>query len=688
MRLECAEAGGSDERGMRPSLRSSTATLGRSTRGLLPRFAHRRLCTASGDDPSLAARFSELTDLADDRLGSRILFATDEWFATADNMLKPSAPHFDPETFCTQGKVMDGWESRRRRLAGHDWSLVRLGLAGYVHGVELDTAHFTGNQVPAASVFAACIDTADDTSWLGPPRSNLGERGTCSTPEEIAEARAKVEAVAEWTELVPVSPLRAGYTEGGSSIHRFAVPSAATAKRVTHLLVNAHPDGGLSRMRAWGVVGRDFDTELAASAVGAIDLLSALHGGRAVGCSNRHYGEPRNLLRPGRGTRMDDGWETARNPARPAVIVSDAATGLVDMPGAQDWCVLRLAAVAGAIRGVEIDTAHFRGNYPESVLVEACYAPSASSSALLTDGVEWETLLPRTRLGPDAIHSFGPEALSSERAARRVSHLRVTILPDGGIMRVRAVGEAVEPMPPEGSGQRGGGGGGGSGGGEIGGGAGGSGGSGGGGSSLRLRGGGGTSSGGEAASADAAAVDAALGWSARQSHILTGGGAAEELYCASRGFPYTDDELPHHHLVGGTSRSVFKSWAAEADADVTASTAQQQQLPSWLPGVWARSLFSGGGLSSTDADETCVNLVTAQGPFVDIRIPTARDALLGEPTNAKWDAVAAAVAAGEPRPLASLSDLEVSTCAEAARTPPRTSRPASSQLSSRATARA
>ena len=78
------------------------------------RHVGRRLCSGVPRDggKALAARFEELTDLADDRLGAKVLFATDEWFATADNMLKSTAPHFDPETFCTQGKVMDGCESR------------------------------------------------------------------------------------------------------------------------------------------------------------------------------------------------------------------------------------------------------------------------------------------------------------------------------------------------------------------------------------------------------------------------------------------------------------------------------------------------------------------------------------------------------------------------------------------------
>jgi len=176
-----------------------------------------------------------------------------------------------------------------------------------------------------------------------------------------------------------------------------------------------------------------------------------------------------------------------------------------------------------------------------------------------------------------------------------------------------------------------------------------------------------------AVAADAAVVESALGWSSRQAHILTGGGKAEELYSAARGYAYADNELPHYHLSKGTSHMAFANWAAEAKhgaerAEVSAG-APLVNPPEWLAGVWARPLFSGGGLVSTDADEHCVNLVTAHGPFVDIRIPTARDALLGDPSSSRWTEVAKAVASGAPRPLATLSDLEVSPAVESSSPP-------------------
>ena len=95
-------------------------------------------------------------------------------------MLKPTPATFDPDTFCEQGKVMDGWETRRRRKVGHDWCVVKLGMPGHVHGLEVDTAWFTGNQVPAVRVLAAEIAESDD-AWLGPRLPTLGVQGTAAS---------------------------------------------------------------------------------------------------------------------------------------------------------------------------------------------------------------------------------------------------------------------------------------------------------------------------------------------------------------------------------------------------------------------------------------------------------------------------------------------------------------------------
>ena len=103
--------------------------------------------------------FTTLTDLASRALGGSVSAANDELFAQRENLIKPDAPLFDPADFGHKGKVYDGWETRRRRdEGGHDWAIVRLGAPGIVHGVVVDTAHFTGNYPPFVSVEAASIE--------------------------------------------------------------------------------------------------------------------------------------------------------------------------------------------------------------------------------------------------------------------------------------------------------------------------------------------------------------------------------------------------------------------------------------------------------------------------------------------------------------------------------------------------
>src|ERR1041384_8619781 len=88
---------------------------------------------------------TELIDLASERLGGAVLMANDDFVAPKEHLLKASAPIFIEGKYTERGKWMDGWESRRRRTPGFDWCLVRLGLAGRVRGVVVNTAFFRGN---------------------------------------------------------------------------------------------------------------------------------------------------------------------------------------------------------------------------------------------------------------------------------------------------------------------------------------------------------------------------------------------------------------------------------------------------------------------------------------------------------------------------------------------------------------
>ncbi len=406
-----------------------------------------------------APSFAEKLNLADASLGSRVVFATDEWFARAENLLNPSPPTFDPNAYCPQGKVMDGWESRRRRLPGHDWCIVKLALPGRIEGVEMDTAFFTGNYVPRFSLEVAelppeyCRDSSDADSWIvgGDKRFKKGggEIGTCMSPEEIEKASSDTAAVAKWTTVIEMTPLKSGVPETRRQF--FPVPMSDKTRRVTHVRVNYFPDGGVARLRVHGTVIRDFATELMGK--GELELSSVLLGGRGLGCSNQHFGVPTNLLRSGRGVDMGDGWETARHLSRPPIIKRDPKTGLVDTD-LGDWSILRMACVVENVTKLVLETTHFKGNYPESVKVEYCCRPKGDlvlSPPGQDAGVGWKTLLKRTRMGPDAVFEYGLADLGSGMGERisDITHLRLHIYPDGGVSRVRLFGQAKSVIDDE-----------------------------------------------------------------------------------------------------------------------------------------------------------------------------------------------------------------------------------------------
>ncbi|GGM07718.1 allantoicase [Dactylosporangium sucinum] len=250
--------------------------------------------------------FTELPDLASRLLGGGVVDANDEFFAARDNLVNPDPSTFETWTYGPKGKVYDGWETRRRREPGHDWAVVRLGAPGVVHGVVVDTAHFTGNFPPYVSV--------DGCAVAGYP-----------SPAELA--------LAEWVPLVPRSPVR------GDTQNPFEV---TPGPRVTHVRLNIYPDGGVARLRVHGTVVPD-----PALLHGmTVDLAALELGGLVVDCSNRFYGSPNNLILPGQARIMGEGWETARR-----------------RDDGNDWVLVRLAA-AGRVRLAELDTTHFKGNAP------------------------------------------------------------------------------------------------------------------------------------------------------------------------------------------------------------------------------------------------------------------------------------------------------------------------------------
>ena len=323
--------------------------------------------------------FRKYPDLASAALGGRAVYANDDFFAPVERLVEEGPAVFDPDRYTDRGKWMDGWESRRRREPGNDWAVVRLGVAGIVRGVVIDTRHFKGNHPESASVEAAALKD-EPSSW-----------------EELA-----------WTPLVPRQPLEP------DAPNAFA---ANDGRAWTHVRLSIYPDGGVARLRVHGEAAPDWEV---IAREGPADLAAVVHGGLVLAASDEFFSAPLHLLLPGHSRGMHDGWETRRRRG-----------------AGHDWVVIRLGR-RGRISRVEIDTHHFKGNFPESASVEIADLPGAPAGAVPEDA-SWRELVPRTRLGPDAAHAFDVD----DDVSATATHVRLRIYPDGGVARLRVVGEVL-----------------------------------------------------------------------------------------------------------------------------------------------------------------------------------------------------------------------------------------------------
>jgi allantoicase len=257
-------------------------------------------------------------------------------------------------------------------VPGHDFAIIRLGLPGVVRGVVVDTAFFRGNYPASCSI------------------EGTSTRVDASVEDLLA---------AEWRELLPQSPLQ------GDSENEFNIEKSDA---VTHLRFNIFPDGGVARLRVHGEVVPEW--RIVGGLGNEIDLATAENGGDVLTCSDMFFGPKHNLIMPGRAHNMSDGWETRRRRG----------------PG-HDWVIVKLAT-EGHVRRIELDTNHFKGNYPDTASIEGSL-----------DGETWTEVLPRTKLQAHTRHFFIDELVSDGP----FTHLRMNVYPDGGVSRLRVWGKAT-----------------------------------------------------------------------------------------------------------------------------------------------------------------------------------------------------------------------------------------------------
>ncbi|MFN3754390.1 allantoicase [Flavobacterium sp.] len=295
--------------------------------------------------------FTQLTDLAAERLGGKVLYATDDFFAEKENLILPTRGIFITDKYTDRGKWMDGWESRRKRTPGHDWAIIQLATSGKIKGFDIDTNFFLGNHPPHASIEAVYLDNANGIAdW-----------------ENLA-----------WKEILPKSHLDAGSQN---------FYECQSDEIFTHLRLHIYPDGGVARFRVYGEVFKNWQTFDASK---EIDLAAAINGGQAIACNDMFFSAMSNLIMPNRGANMGDGWETKRNRT----------------PNNRDWVILKLAH-KGIVDRIIVDTCHFKGNYPDSCSIEACVSNNDD-----INNVDWKTLLPQQKLSADNIHEFISEVNS------------------------------------------------------------------------------------------------------------------------------------------------------------------------------------------------------------------------------------------------------------------------------------
>lgn len=315
--------------------------------------------------------FTELIDLASEKLGGKTIACSDDFFASMDNLIKPGRGIFIEDKYTENGKWMDGWESRRKRTEGHDWCIVKLGALGVIRGVDVDTNHFLGNHPPECAIEA------------------------CFSEREDAEG-------AEWTWILSRSHLDPG------SQHFFEIDNDS---RFTHVKLHIYPDGGVARLKVYGEVKKDWDQ---LDKTEPVDLAAAENGAKSILCNDMFFSHMDNLIMPGKGVNMGDGWETKRNRT----------------PNNRDWVVVRLAR-KGTVKEIMVDTHHFKGNYPDRCMIEGCVSGDDN-----VEKMEWEVLLPQSKLQAHYEHLYDKEIENHGP----FTHVRLGIFPDGGISRLRLWG--------------------------------------------------------------------------------------------------------------------------------------------------------------------------------------------------------------------------------------------------------
>ena len=320
-----------------------------------------------------------MINLADPRIGSKIIFKTDDFFAAAHRILNIDAPVFKDGLFDKHGKWMDGWETRRRRSKGFDYLILKLGKPGKIFDIDIDTTYFNGNQPTHASI-------------------------------EGCFCKNKPSKKTKWIHLLGKKKL------GPNKNHSFKSQNKSV---FNYIRLNIFPDGGVARLRLYGKIEMEKNILNNKN----INLTSVLNGASIVGCNNEHFGKAENIIAPGKGKNMGDGWETRRSRGKNF-----------------DWLIIKFGK-PGLIKKLEIDTHHFKGNYPDTCSIQtANISKNLSNKLIANNSKNWKFILNKSKLSANKKHIFKKFLIKRNKE----NYLKINIHPDGGISRIRAFGNFVK----------------------------------------------------------------------------------------------------------------------------------------------------------------------------------------------------------------------------------------------------
>ena len=328
-------------------------------------------------------KFNYYINLTSNVLGTKVLYCSDDFFADATRMLKPSPPVFIADKYDNNGKWMDGWESRRRRDGGNDFCFLKLGNKSIVKGFNINTMHFSGNHAPAISILGCSIE--DDKNIVTNKRIN-------------------------WLSLLDKTKL----IEDSNNFF-----DATDNKEVTHLKITIYPDGGIARLITYGNIC--FDDSLYKKT--SVNVIAITTGAKVIYVNNEHFGKLANILSEHKPLSMADGWETRRR-----------------RTSGNDFAIIEFAKPA-TIRKIIVDTSFFKGNYPDSFVISAQYIKNLDYKVINLQSNFWHKLASQHKLSANCVHTIKVDNTYKNQV---FTHVRFDIFPDGGVARLKLMGRFIK----------------------------------------------------------------------------------------------------------------------------------------------------------------------------------------------------------------------------------------------------